>query len=174
MTQQRKKSTAGLRSEEEPAGAFITNEICDELFLVNEVEEWEPESSEYNNLYDGLEDEELSPQKISDFDLASHRNQDSTYNSTEMDIDDADISDGFHWLPVGTIHMPPTLSKRRDDDVRNEYTSYYDTPLLSFLSFVPLKILKYISGYSDRHAHQAMKASGKITSVERSGHTTLH
>ena len=141
-THQRKKRTTGLRSEEESDGAFFSNEICDALFLVDEGEEGEPESSNDNDLYDGLEDEKSSPPKMSDFDAASQRNQDNTYNSTEMESDDASISGGFHWLPVGTIPLPHTLSKRRSSYVRNDYTSYFDTPLSSFLSFIPLKILK--------------------------------
>ena len=148
--------------------------MCDALFLVNEGEEGDPESSGDDDLYDGSEDEESSPPKMSDFDTSSQRNQDSTYNSTEMDSDAAAIAYVFHWLPVGTIPLPSTISKRRNSYVRNEYTSYFDTPLSSFLSFVPLKILKSIAGYPNLHSHQVMKASGKIKLVGRAGHTTLH
>ena len=71
MTHQRKKRNAGLRSEQEPAGALFSNEMCDALFLVDEEEEGKPESSDDNDSYDVLEDEESSPPKMSDFDAAS-------------------------------------------------------------------------------------------------------
>ena len=62
-TQQRKKRTSGLRSEEEPSGAFFRNEMCDALFLVDEGEEGEPESYDDDNSYDGSEDKESPPSK---------------------------------------------------------------------------------------------------------------
>ena len=142
--------------------------MCYELFLVDEGEKDEPDSSNDDDLYYSLEDEESSLPKMSDFDAASQRNQDITYNSTEMESDNAAIAGGFYWLPVGNIPLPPTLSKHRNSYVRNDYTRYFDTPLSSFLSFVPLKILKSIAGYSNLHAHKEMKASGKMTAAYRS------
>ena len=62
-TQQRKKRTSGLRSEEEPSGALFRNEMCDALFLVDEGEEAEPESYDDDNSYDGSEDKESPPPK---------------------------------------------------------------------------------------------------------------
>ena len=56
-TQHRKKRTAGLSYEEEPDGAFLSNEIVDVLFLVDEGEEGNPKSSDDDDLYDGSEDE---------------------------------------------------------------------------------------------------------------------
>ena len=135
--------------------------MCDELFLVDDVEEGNPELSNDNDLYAGLKDEESSPPKMSDFDAASKRNQDSTYNSKETKSDDDAIAGGFHWPPVRNIPLPPTLTKLRNSYVHNKYTNYFDALLSSFLSFVPLKILKSIVGYSNLYAHQAMKASGK-------------
>ena len=148
--------------------------MCDELFLVDEWGGVEPESSDDNDLYGDSEDEESSPPKMSDFDAALQRNQYSTYNITAMESDDAAIADGFHWFSVGTIPMLPTQSKRINSYVCNEYTSYFDTPLSSFLLFVPLRILKFIAGYSNLHVHQAMKASRKMTLLVSTGDTTLH
>ena len=121
----------------------------------------DPESFDEDDPYDGSEYEESYPLKISDFDAASQSNKDITYNSTATESDDSAIAGGFHWLPVGNIPLPPTLSKRIHSYMRNEYTSYFDTLLSSFLLFVPLKILKSIAGYYNLHAHQAMKASVK-------------
>jgi hypothetical protein len=63
---------------------------------------------------------------------------------------------GYRWSAVGQMGSPPDISKRRDTHINPKFTGYFQTPISSFLAFIPLKMFNAFAIYSNKYAHESM------------------
>lgn len=64
--------------------------------------------------------------------------------------------DGYRWSAVGQMGPPPDISKRRETHINPKFTGYFQTPISSFLAFIPLKMFNAFAIYSNKYAHESM------------------
>ena len=83
------------------------------------------------------------------------------YSSIETINNSNRQSDRFRWSSEASLRPPSGLSNRRKSCVRPEMASCFNSPLSSFLAFVPPKIFKSIASFSNAYAHRCMEESGK-------------
>ena len=62
----------------------------------------------------------------------------------------------FKWRADTEIPEPVGISRDKTTTVKPEYTSFFSSPINSFLSFVPLKLFKTIVFFSNKYAHDVM------------------
>jgi hypothetical protein len=76
----------------------------------------------------------------------------SSFNETNRS------EDGYRWSATGTMFPPSNLSHRRPTHVLQQFTGYFQTPVSSLLSFIPLKLFNAFAFYSNAFAHDKMAA----------------
>ena len=62
----------------------------------------------------------------------------------------------FRWSVMGSLRPPPQLCSRKKSEVKADMTGFFETPLSSFLAFVPIKIFRSMATYSNQYAHLVM------------------
>jgi hypothetical protein len=68
------------------------------------------------------------------------------------------LEDGYHWSAMGTVDPPFGLSHSKRSHVREDCTGYFQTPISSFLAFVPVKLFEAFASYSTAYAQEKMAA----------------
>ena len=148
------------------------NKMLNLLLHVDEGEEGEPEQSDLESVssveddYNLDDDENAAASENGNFHLEEMRKF-CTPPFIEHDGPNGwgtageNEQQGFRWSSEGSLLPPVTISQRGKSVVKPDRRGCFETPLSSFFAFVPLKMFRGISMYSNAYAHDVMAKKGK-------------
>jgi hypothetical protein len=150
---------------------FFERKVRESLAMVDDINKGvNPYDSQSDSEID--DDEEAYTLRRRKLEISAPVENAASFNETNQNNQ---AEDGYRWSATGTMFPPSSLSHRRPTHVLQQFTGYFQTPVSSLLSFIPLKLFNAFAFYSNAFAYDTMaaKRNDQISGSRWKGDITL-